>query len=63
MKRRLDSVIRNLQVNPHLGKPLRGELSGKWSLRIGDYRIIYVIYEHEKTIMLYDVRHRKVAYR
>lgn len=56
-------MIRSLQVNPHLGKPLRGELSGKWSLRIGDYRIIYVIYEHEKTIVLYNVRHRKVAYR
>jgi len=58
----LDSVIRNLEINPHLGKPLRGELSGKWSLRIGDYRIIYVIDEHEKTVTLYNVKHRKLAY-
>jgi len=58
----LDSAIGNLEVNPHFGKPLRGELSGEWSLRIGDYRIIYVIDEHEKTVTLYNVRHRKVAY-
>ena len=56
LKRRSDSTI-----SPHLGKPLRGELSGKRSLRIGDYRIIYIIDEHEKTVTLYNVRHRKVA--
>jgi len=43
LKKRLDFAIRNLQANPHLGKPLKGELSGKWSLRIGDYRILYII--------------------
>ena len=35
LKRRGDSAIRNLQNNPYTGKPLRGELSGKWSLRLG----------------------------
>jgi len=58
----MDSAIRNLEINPYLGKPLRGELSGKWSLRIGDYRIIYTIDEHQKTITLYNVRHRRAAY-
>jgi len=58
----MDSTIRNLEINPYLGKPLRGELSGKWSLRIGDYRIIYTIDESQKTITLYNVRHRRVAY-
>ncbi|MEM3378953.1 MAG: hypothetical protein QXV09_00415 [Candidatus Bathyarchaeia archaeon] len=28
-----------------------------------DYRIIYVIDEKEKAILLYDVRHRKKAYK
>lgn len=62
LRRRLDSAIRNLEVNPHLGKPLRGELSGKWSLRVGNYRIVYTIVENERTVILYDVKHRKVAY-
>lgn len=60
LKRRMESSIRNLETNHHLGKSLRGELSGKWSLRIGDYRIVYIIDEHKKTITLYNVKHRKI---
>jgi mRNA interferase RelE/StbE len=53
----------NLETNPALGKPLRGELQGKWTIRIGDYRVIYTIDESEKTIILYDAKHRKTAYK
>ncbi|MFQ5820952.1 MAG: type II toxin-antitoxin system RelE/ParE family toxin [Candidatus Heimdallarchaeota archaeon] len=63
LKQRLDSAIRTLETDPHLGKLLRGELSSKRSLRIGDYRVIYVIDEEKNTVTLYSVRHRKVAYR
>jgi len=49
-------------INKTLGKPIRGELSGKWSLRIGDYRVIYIIDERRRTVTLYSARHRKVAY-
>lgn len=63
MKRRVDSAIRRLGDDPRQGKPLRGELSGKWSLRVGDYRVIYVVNEAEKAVILYTVKHRKVAYR
>jgi len=63
MKRRLDSVLRRLKTDPYLGKPLRGELSGKWSLRMGDYRVIYTINEDERTVMLYHIKHRKTAYK
>jgi len=52
-----------LEKEPFLGKPLRGELSGKWSLRIGDYRVIYVIDEQRKIVLLYYVRHRKKVYK
>jgi mRNA interferase RelE/StbE len=51
LKRRLDSAIRRLEVNPYAGKPLRGRLSGKWSLRVGDYRIIYTIDEEKKAVI------------
>ena len=50
-------------MDPYLGKPLRGELSGKWSLRMGDYRVIYTINEDERTVMLYHIKHRKTAYK
>jgi len=46
-----------------MGKPLRGELSGKWSLRVGNYRVIYTINEKEKAVILYGVGHRKKIYR
>ena len=38
-------------------------LAGKWSFRIGDYRIIYMVNEDEKTIILFDAEHRKTVYK
>jgi len=60
---RLDAAIRQLGDDPRLGKPLRGELSGKWSLRAGEYRIVYTIDEDEKTLTLLSVGHRKAVYK
>jgi len=59
----LDSAIRALEINPYAGKPLKGELAGKWSLRVGDYRIIYVIDEKQKIVILYNAKHRKAVYK
>ncbi|RLF99107.1 MAG: type II toxin-antitoxin system mRNA interferase toxin, RelE/StbE family [Candidatus Wolframiiraptor sp.] len=63
MKRRADSIIRRLEAEPFIGKPLRGELKGKRSLRIGNYRIIYVIDEKNRIITLLTIRPRRTAYR
>ena len=62
MKRRVDRAIMQLVKNPFIGKPLRGELVGLWSLRVGDYRVIYLIDEGEKKVILYTIRHRRAAY-
>ena len=54
-------TVGKLREDPKLGKQLRGELSGEWSLRIGDYRVLYTI---EKNIVWVEtVRHRKEVYR
>jgi len=58
----LDSAIRKLETNPYLGKPLRGELMGKRSLRVGDYRVIYAVDEDKKVVILFTVGHRKAVY-
>ena len=58
----MDLTIRTLETNPYAGKPLRGDLTGKWSLRSGNYRTIYEINEMEKAVVLYDVRHRDKVY-
>jgi mRNA interferase RelE/StbE len=42
---------------------LKGSLSGLYKLRDGDYRIIYEILRHEKTIIIHSVGHRRDIYR
>lgn len=62
-KIRVDSTVRLLETDPYVGKSLRGNLAEKWSLRNGEYRIIYTINEDDKTVLLYDVNHRKKVYK
>lgn len=50
-----------LEDNPYLGKPLRGIWSGIYSLRIGNYRVLYQI--SEDKVFLLTVGHRKSVYR
>lgn len=50
LKRRIDAAIRALEINPYLGKALKGELLGKRSLRIGDYRAIYTKMSYKKLL-------------
>ena len=33
-----------------------------WRIRIGDYRVIYTIYDKTKVVELMRVRHRREAY-
>ena len=42
------------------GKPLMGNLSGYWSLRVGDYRVIYRI--EAKEVRIIQIAHRRDAY-
>lgn len=39
------------------------DLEGLCKLRVGDYRILYWIYQREKLIRLYRVQHRSEVYR
>ena len=42
------------------GKPLRGSLKAVWSLRVGDYRVLYLV-EGERVVIL-KIAHRNDAY-
>lgn len=53
--------IKLLEDNPYLGKPLRGTWSGVYSLRIGNYRVLYQV--SEDKVFLLTVGHRKAVYR
>jgi len=55
--------INTLADNPYSGKPLKGDKKGCYSLRYGDYRIIYEIYPSEKVVIIIRIGNRKDIYR
>jgi mRNA interferase RelE/StbE len=53
-----------IAANPQrLGKPLRFELTGRWSVRRGPYRIIYIIDDATRTVTVLAIAHRADVYR
>jgi len=61
-KREVIQKIEKLRDNPKIGKPLVGNLSGLWSLRIDKYRTIYQIKQEQLIVFILDVGHRKNIY-
>lgn len=57
---RILSQVNILKINPYAGKPLRGVWKGIYSLRVGDYRVLYQIKGNE--VFLLVVGHRKRIY-
>ena len=60
---RIIKLIDTLSSHPFSGKPLKGEKCGCYSLRTGDYRIIYEVYSTEKIVHIIRIGHRKDIYR
>jgi len=52
-----------LKSNPYLGKPLRDDLKGRYSLREGVYRIIYRIRKKKLLILIIAISHRQGVYK
>ena len=50
--------------NPrHFGEPLRGNRSGLWRYRVGDYRIICKIEDEKLVVIALAIGHRRKIYR
>ncbi len=47
---------------PSGAKKLSGQ-KDRWRIRVGDYRILYIISETDKLITIYRIGHRKDIYR
>lgn len=60
---RLVNKIIELANNPHLGKPLRKVLKGKWRVHIGSFVLIYKFNPEEKTITFLEFVHHNNAYK
>jgi len=57
------AIEERLTVEPiKFGKPLRHDLSGYRSLRIGNYRVIYSIDVVNHVVIISAIHHRKDAY-
>jgi mRNA interferase RelE/StbE len=53
-----------LEVPRRMGKPLRDELTGLRSARLGTrWRVIYRVDESKRTVIVEDIQHRSTAYR
>ncbi|MGE4578158.1 MAG: type II toxin-antitoxin system RelE/ParE family toxin [Desulfuromonadales bacterium] len=49
--------------NPrHFGEPLRGDLSGLWRYRVGDFRIICEIQDEKLVVLALAIGHRREIY-
>ena len=46
-----------------VGKPLRGQLEGRFSARRGEFRLIYWVFEDRVVIRVIHIEHRRDAYR
>jgi len=58
----LDDRISGCKNPRHFGESLRGELSGLWRYRVGDYRIICQIEEKQLVVVALSIGHRREVY-
>ena len=56
------SMVEELMDNPFVGKPLTRDLAGKFSLRVGVYRIIYTENKTDEIVHVITAGHRSVVY-
>jgi len=61
-QKRLINKISELKINPFIGKPLVGNLSGFWRLRVDKYRILYKVEKQKLIVYVLDIGHRKNIY-
>ncbi len=55
-------AIEALKEDPHIGKSLTRELTGKYTYKVGVYRVIYKIKESDKKVYILNAGHRATIY-
>lgn len=60
-RRVLDDLEYDLSRNAHAQPILHGAFAGLRKLRVGDYRVIYVL--HDDTVLVLRIGHRKDVYK
>ncbi len=55
-------ALAEIREDLFLGKPLTRELTGRFSFRVGIYRIIYKVHKKDKIIDILTTGHRATVY-
>lgn len=55
-------AIDELKDDPFVGKLLTLDLTGKFSYKVGNYRIIYKINQQNKLVRIISAGHRSIIY-
>ena len=55
-------ALKEIRENPLSGKPLTRELTGRFSYRVGIYRIIYKVNQKDHIIVVLTAGHRSTVY-
>ncbi len=63
LKSKVRDACERIGQDPSVGKSLTRELSGRFSYRVSDYRIIYRIYSAEVVVLILTVGHRREVYK
>jgi mRNA interferase RelE/StbE len=59
----LDERVAGEEDPRRFGKGLKADLAGLWRYRVGDYRILCQIQDHELIVLVVSVGHRREVYR
>jgi len=62
-KKIIQTIETTLTTEPYSGKKLVGNLSDYFRVRVGDYRIIYEIFDDIVTVEIIKIKHRKNIYK
>ncbi len=60
---RAAEALDDLERDPFQGKRLKGKLAGRYSYRIGSYRIIYLVKRRKLIVLVIDIGHRRDIYK
>jgi len=62
LNRCFDHLAQNPHSHPNI-KRLRGELSGYFRYRVGDWRVVYEVNEGQVIVIVVMIAHRRDVYR
>ena len=61
-ERIIRAIEERLAITPEIGKPLIKEWKDHRRIRVGNYRVIYKVFEEKVIVFIVEIDHRKDVY-